>query len=239
MFFVQRKVLELYQRMDTISYPIQPETLLPCVPHSCRIMSYQKTAEVAGCSVQDVAVLCKSNSGATHYDPELNRYLILYNGSMNPGRVRWTLGHEIGHICIGHLETMEVAENCLYRTTRILRSAWKWSRLFCVEFTCTIANITRNGNPFSWRTEDSVWPIHSSGSTSIRSLCEMVQKPYTNSMGKWYAPCVPSEKCCKESAVMKKRIWVGLAAVIVLICVSIASKAFLTNPSSTKILHRI
>ena len=108
--FVQRKVLELYQRMDTISYPIQPETLLPCVPQSCRIMSYQKTAEVAGCSVQDVAVLCKSNSGATHYDPELNRYLILYNGSMNPGRVRWTLGHEIGHICIGHLETMEVAE---------------------------------------------------------------------------------------------------------------------------------
>lgn len=108
--FVQRKVLELYQRMDTISYPIQPETLLPCVPQSCRIMSYQKTAEVVGCSVQDVAVLCKSNSGATHYDPELNRYLILYNGSMNPGRVRWTLGHEIGHICIGHLETMEVAE---------------------------------------------------------------------------------------------------------------------------------
>ena len=48
--FVQRKVLELYQRMDTISYPIQPETLLPCVPQSCRIMSYQKTAEVAGCS---------------------------------------------------------------------------------------------------------------------------------------------------------------------------------------------
>ena len=90
---------------------------IPSSPkHSCRVFLIAaascriKTAEVAGCSVQDVAVLCKSNSGATHYDPELNRYLILYNGSMNPGRVRWTLGHEIGHICIGHLETMEVAE---------------------------------------------------------------------------------------------------------------------------------
>lgn len=108
--FVQRKVLEIYQRMDTISYPIQPETLLPCVLQNCRIMSYQKTAEVAGCSVQDVAVLCKSNSGATHFDPELNRYLILYNAAMNAGRVRWTLGHEIGHICIGHLKTIGEAE---------------------------------------------------------------------------------------------------------------------------------
>lgn len=104
--FVQRKVLELYQRMDSIYYPIQPETLLPCVSQSCRIMSYQKLAEVAGCSVEDVAVLCKSNSGATHFDIEQNRYLILYNEAMNAGRVRWTLGHEIGHICVGHLEAI-------------------------------------------------------------------------------------------------------------------------------------
>lgn len=58
--FIQRKVLELYGRMDTISYPIQPETLLPCVPQSCCVMSYQKTAEVAGCSVQDIAFFAKA-----------------------------------------------------------------------------------------------------------------------------------------------------------------------------------
>lgn len=108
--FVQRKVLELYQQMDTISYPIQPELILPCVPKSCRMLTYQKTAEVAGCTVQDIAILCKSNSGATHYDPDSNRYLILYNASMNQGRVLWTLAHEIGHICIGHLEAIEAAE---------------------------------------------------------------------------------------------------------------------------------
>ena len=78
--FVQRKVLELYQNMDSVSYPIQPELLLQCIPKSCRILSYQEMAEVTGCTVQDVAVLCKSNSGATHYDPDTNRYLILsYN----------------------------------------------------------------------------------------------------------------------------------------------------------------
>lgn len=72
--FVQRKVLELYQNMDSVSYPIQPELLLQCIPKSCRILSYQEMAEVTGCTVQDVAVLCKSNSGATHYDPDTNRY---------------------------------------------------------------------------------------------------------------------------------------------------------------------
>ena len=108
--FVQRKVLELYQDMDSVSYPIQPELLLQCIPKSCRILSYQEMAEVTGCTVQDVAVLCKSNSGATHYDPDTNRYLILYNAEMNAGRIRWTLAHEIGHIYIGHLEVIEEAE---------------------------------------------------------------------------------------------------------------------------------
>lgn len=44
--FVQRKVLELYQNMDSVSYPIQPELLLQCIPKSCRILSYQEMAEV-------------------------------------------------------------------------------------------------------------------------------------------------------------------------------------------------
>lgn len=73
-------------------------------------MTYQMLAELNHCSIDDIAVLCKSKSGATHYDVEQNRYLILYNASMNPGRILWTSCHEIGHICIGHLETIEEAE---------------------------------------------------------------------------------------------------------------------------------
>ena len=46
----------------------------------------------------------------TLYDPDTNRYLILYNAEMNAGRIRWTLAHEIGHIYIGHLEIIEGAE---------------------------------------------------------------------------------------------------------------------------------
>lgn len=108
--FIQRKVLELYQNMGAVSYPIQPKLILQCIPKNCRILSYQKMAEVTGCAIHDIAVLCKSNSGATHYDPETNRYLILYNTDMNSGRVRWTLAHEMGHIYLGHLKAIEEAE---------------------------------------------------------------------------------------------------------------------------------
>lgn len=108
--FVQRKVLELYQDMDSVSYPIQPELLLQCIPKSCRILSYQEMAEVTGALSKTVAVLCKSNSGSDALRPDTNRYLILYNAEMNAGRIRWTLAHEIGHIYIGHLEVIEEAE---------------------------------------------------------------------------------------------------------------------------------
>ena len=58
--FVQRKVLELYQNMDSVSYPIQPELLLQCIPKSCRILSYQEMAEVTGCTVQDLPFYAKA-----------------------------------------------------------------------------------------------------------------------------------------------------------------------------------
>lgn len=108
--FIQRKVLELYQRMDTITYPIQPEMLVPYLTQNCRILTYQKMAELNHCSIQDIAIMCKSSSGATHYDREKDRYLILYNASMNSGRILWTICHEIGHICAGHLEKLGEAE---------------------------------------------------------------------------------------------------------------------------------
>ncbi len=108
--FVQRKVLELYQKMDAIQFPIQTNKLLTYIPYRCRILTYQEMAAVANCSKEDVAIMCKSSSGATHYDIENDRYLILYNESMNQGRILWTLCHETGHICLGHLQTIDCAE---------------------------------------------------------------------------------------------------------------------------------
>lgn len=108
--FVQRKVLELYQKMDAIQFPIRPNELLLFIPYRCRILTYQEMADIAACSKKDIALMCASNAGATHYDIENDRYLILYNEAMNQGRILWTLCHEIGHICLNHLQTIDCAK---------------------------------------------------------------------------------------------------------------------------------
>lgn len=105
--YARQKVLELYRRIDKISYPIQPEAYIKVLPKQCRMMSYQRMASVTGCSIHDIAVMCNSSSGATHYDIEQDRYLILYNESMPKGRVLWTQCHEIGHISLDHLSILE------------------------------------------------------------------------------------------------------------------------------------
>ena len=105
--FAQQKVLELYQQMSNIEYPIRPDSLLQFLPGDCRILTYQKMAEVSQCTIQDIESMCNSTSGATHYDINTDRYLILYNGSMNSGRILWTKCHEIGHIAMGHLQLLE------------------------------------------------------------------------------------------------------------------------------------
>lgn len=43
--------------------------------------------------------------GCTLYDTETNIYIILYNAEINHfEHLNWTLGHEIGHIYLGHFE---------------------------------------------------------------------------------------------------------------------------------------
>lgn len=108
--YIQRKVLDLYQKMEVITYPIQPNKIILSLSKNCRILTYQRMAELNNCTIRDVAVMCKSNSGATHYNTEYDCCLILYNADMNAGRILWTLCHEIGHICLGHLDAIEEAE---------------------------------------------------------------------------------------------------------------------------------
>lgn len=105
--FVQRRVLELYRTLDTLTYPICPEQMLGGLPGTCRMMSYSDVAKISNGSIRDVALLCNSETGATHFDAERSQYLIMYNDTQNPGRVRWTQAHEIGHIILGHFSVAQ------------------------------------------------------------------------------------------------------------------------------------
>lgn len=101
--YVNQVVLNVYSRLPRIEFPLRISDVIDQIPN-CRHMSYQEFASVSGCSVDSVVALCESKSGCTHYDIKNDRYLILYNdiSNDNPGRVRWTCSHEIGHIMCQH-----------------------------------------------------------------------------------------------------------------------------------------
>ena len=101
--YINNLVLKLYSQLPRIKYPLDLNKILSLIPN-CKLMSYQKFADINNCSVNDVITLCQSKSGCTHYDVETNRYLILVNlaETSNYGRRRWTIAHEIGHIVCGH-----------------------------------------------------------------------------------------------------------------------------------------
>lgn len=101
--YINNLVLKLYSQLPRIKYPLDLNEVLSLIPN-CKLMSYQKFADINHCSVNDVITLCQSKSGCTHYDVETNRYLILVNltETSNYGRRRWTIAHEIGHIVCGH-----------------------------------------------------------------------------------------------------------------------------------------
>ena len=104
--FIQKKVLGLYRELEKISYPIEPQDLIPLLHIDSRMASYKDTARDIGATTDEIARLCGSNTGATHYDTQNQRCLILYNDD-NSRRALWTQCHEIGHIVLGHVELID------------------------------------------------------------------------------------------------------------------------------------
>lgn len=74
--------------------------------NNCATMTYQEFAQRHKITTEQVVRYNESENGATHYDTENNRYLILYNDDPMHNikeRQRFTVAHEVGHILLGHL----------------------------------------------------------------------------------------------------------------------------------------
>lgn len=111
--YICSQILQIYRAMDSIRFPIKPRQLISRIPN-CRVMSFQKFAEINKCCLNDVIQICESKTGCTHYDTAKDRYLILLNESSSdnnvPGRKIWTEGHEYGHVQLGHLPIAAVPQ---------------------------------------------------------------------------------------------------------------------------------
>jgi Zn-dependent peptidase ImmA (M78 family) len=101
---IEACVLEIYQHMSHVSFPIDPISIIKSCPN-CKILTYQQIMESSQCDLQEIIELCQSSEGCTHYDIAQDKYLILWNDDdmIVDGRKRWTQAHELGHVVLKHL----------------------------------------------------------------------------------------------------------------------------------------
>lgn len=108
--YIQNQVLQIYRKLDVVSFPLDIDAVIKR-HKNVRILSYQEFAKATQCSVSDVIKMCQSETGCTHYEPEKDRYLILYNDDgCVPGRILWTKAHELGHIVLKHFADIRCAK---------------------------------------------------------------------------------------------------------------------------------
>lgn len=121
--YINQVVLDIYLKLPYISFPLKLSDVVKQIPN-CRQMSYRDFAGLLNCSTDYVIQMCESRTGCTHYDIINDRYLILYNdtidGYNNIGRQRWTCSHEIGHIVCKHFDFSTYDKLCENVTSAIM-----------------------------------------------------------------------------------------------------------------------
>lgn len=108
--YINNTILQLYRRMDSIVFPLDPTNLLTGSNFHVKFSSYDHYAKVTNSTYSEIIDVCGSPYGCTQADLNTNRYLILYNESPEytvPGRTRWTIAHEVGHIALQHHSVMK------------------------------------------------------------------------------------------------------------------------------------
>ncbi len=88
--------------------PVMPRAIFEHMG-GCRVVAYSQYEQqhLARHSLQAAGVFA-SRDACTLYERETGRCLVLYDDGDNalrvPGRLRWTLAHEMGHVVLGHLK---------------------------------------------------------------------------------------------------------------------------------------
>lgn len=98
--FVMIQVNNLFAKEKIHSFPIDPFQIIK--NNKWGLMTYSELAQVHGVTVKDIETAFQSEDGYTIYDGV--NHTIAYNDTITvPGRIKFTLMHEIGHIYLDHL----------------------------------------------------------------------------------------------------------------------------------------
>jgi len=116
---IMDSVRSFFIKENISSFPIDPFEIIR--KNKWGLMTYSEIAEDTGLSIEMVVKGCQSEDGYIIRDND--NYCIAYNDTITtPGRIRFTLMHEIGHIYLNHL--VDFNETMLKRS-RLTRSKYE------------------------------------------------------------------------------------------------------------------
>lgn len=104
--FIERHVLELFQYIEEkdpslLVFPLDlPKIITYFINY--RLWTYNHFMKELRVDMETTIRHCNSQTGCSFYNPNEDRFVILYNTNMVKGRQRWTLAHEVGHCYLGH-----------------------------------------------------------------------------------------------------------------------------------------
>lgn len=87
------------------SFPVKPFELVK--KFKWGLLTYEEMATKNKCTIEDI-IECLGTDGYSIYNG--HNYTIAYNNINNPGRINFTIAHEIGHIILNHHKDFEVTE---------------------------------------------------------------------------------------------------------------------------------
>ncbi len=103
-YYIKPKIAEFIVENGIRSLPVDPFELIR--RNKWPLRTYQYHSEKLGISVRDIIDTYETEDAFTIYQD--GRYSINYNDEItSPGRIRFTLMHEIGHIYLNHLSEFE------------------------------------------------------------------------------------------------------------------------------------
>lgn len=99
---IESNVADLFMDLNIRKYPINPMQIALDLGYDL-IPFFQMSKDAKR------ELIIKDIDGISHYNPECKRYVIYYRPNGMKERLRFTIGHEIGHIRMKHRHESELA----------------------------------------------------------------------------------------------------------------------------------
>lgn len=124
--YIKNVVNNLFLNLNINKYPINMIAIINSF-NNMQVVSYKNFKNKYNLTTEEVLSYLLSEDGCALYSPQKDKYVIYYNDLEGypkvPGRIKWTLAHELGHVLLNHHSNERTK---LFRQNGLLDNEYDW-----------------------------------------------------------------------------------------------------------------